>query len=121
MEKSNELLQLVMEDSSLENTEESNINAIIDVARQSSLYSKLSLLIINSESAKKDVIDCINKAANDRNNDFRIFMLLLLLSDVARPESLELSRTLVQQNELRTTRLIALNILLRESMYGKKY
>jgi len=121
MEKSNELLQLVMEDSSLEDTEEVNVNTMIDIARQNSLYSKLSLLVRNSESAKKDVIDCINKAANDRSNDFRIFTLLLLLSDIARPESLELSRAFVLQTELRTTRLIALNILLRESMYGNKY
>jgi hypothetical protein len=121
MKKSNELLQLVMEDLSLKNTEEVNINTIIDIARKNTLYSKLSLLVGNSDSEKKCVIECINKASNERSNDFRVFTLLLLLSDVARPESIELSRVLVRQTELRTTRLIARNILLRESMYGNKY
>ena len=122
MEKANELLQLVKGDSSLENIEETNVNTLIDIARKNSLSRKLLLLVKNSDSAKDSVINCINTMIEDPNNDFRIFSMLLLLSDASRtPEAIDLSRSLTTSSNLRTTKLIATNILLRESMYGNKY
>lgn len=117
MLKIKELLQNISEDILFNNRDDS-FSSLINFSRDNNYYSKLMLLVKNSDLSKNIIIENIAKMAVDDRNDFRIFTLLVVLFDSYQKEAFDLSRLLLEHSNLKCTKMIALNILLEESLYG---
>jgi len=119
MKKANELLYLIENDSVFNNL--NGLIATINTARSNNNIKKLILLNKNISSVSSVISNKISEWSKDSVNDFRIASLLIILSDLCCSEdALILSRRLCSIPHLDITRLIAISILIKESLYGSR-
>ncbi len=120
MQKANKLMQDILNDTLLDNSNEM-LSTIIGTARANNSIKQLILLIKNISSVSSIVITNIKDWALDLENDTRIASLLIILSDLNCEDQItDLSSILVRSPSLRRTKIIAASILLKRSIYGTR-
>lgn len=94
---------------------EDKIPFALDAVRENDDIRKLTMLVRNSASALNEVINCINDMTSDSINDLKIFSLMVCLHDANRlQEARKLSMNLCKLSEMKHTRTISHNILLKD-------
>lgn len=119
MIKIKDILNIIKQDHTFKNIRNISLNDQISIVRSNDYCKQLIMLARNSAPSVVAISECIMDLSSDINNDFRIFSLLLVLSDAGVDEAIELSRVFAQSTDLSSSKLIAINILLKESLYGK--
>lgn len=120
MLRAEELLILLEDDESLDDKSTRSLNTLLQMARSNSSVARLSIILKNTDSSTEMIIDRLESLIDRGDNDFRVFCLLIALYDSRHIDDVVSLSIRIKEMELPSSKILAFNLLLKESMYGGK-